>query len=83
MGPLSIVTQLLRALAAYWELKAQRYEHDVREMSRNRIENLEDELEKLRNSGDLGDSIVADRLRDRLITEKTYFKHLSDARPAP
>lgn len=76
MGLLSILSNLLRALAAYWELRAERYEHDVREQSRSRIEALEDELEELRNTGDLADSLSADRVRDRLLTEKAYFADL-------
>lgn len=79
MGLLSTLSNLLRALAAYWELKAKRYEHDVREQSRSRIEALEDELEKLRNTGGLADSLSADRVRDRILTEKAYSKYLPNA----
>jgi len=66
-------------LASYWELKSKRYEHDLREQSRARIEALEDELTKLRNTGTIGNTIVADRLRDRIITERAYFKHLPNS----
>jgi len=76
---LATVSTLLRALAAYWELRAARYEHDLREQSRARVEALEDELEALRNAGTSADSLAADRVRNRLLTEKTYFKHLPGA----
>lgn len=79
MGLLTTVSSLLRALAAYWELKSKRYEHDLREQSRARCEALEDELTELRNLGGTVESIVADRLLDRLLTEKAYFESLSDS----
>ena len=79
MGLLSLLVNLLRALASYWELKSKRYKHDLREQSRSRLEELEDELEELRNTGDLAGSITADRVRDRILTEKAYSEHLSDA----
>ena len=76
MGLLALLSSLLRAVASYWELRAQRYEHDIREQSRARIEALEDELQGLRNSGTNVDSLVGDRVLQRILTEKTYFKHL-------
>ena len=76
MGLLALLSSLLRAVASYWELRAQRYEHDLREQSRARIEALEDELQGLRNSGTNVDSLVGDRVFQRILTERTYFKHL-------
>jgi uncharacterized protein (UPF0262 family) len=76
VGLLALLSSLLRAVASYWELRAQRYEHDLREQSRARIEALEDELQGLRNSGTNVDSLVGDRVFQRILTEKTYFKHL-------
>jgi uncharacterized protein (UPF0262 family) len=76
VGLLALLSSLLRAVASYWELRSQRYEHDLREQSRSRIEALEDELQGLRNSGTNVDSLVADRVLQRIITERTYFKHL-------
>lgn len=81
MNPFSIVAALLKALAAYWSLKAARLQHDLREMSRNRIEELEDEITNLRNDGSVESTLLADRLRQRLITEQEYFKHLPGSRP--
>ena len=76
MGLLALLSSLLRAVASYWELRAQRYEHDLREQSRARIEALEDELQGLRNSGTNVDSLVGDRVFQRILTERTYCKHL-------
>ena len=76
MGLLALLSSLLRAVASYWELRSQRYEHDLREQSRARIEALEDELQGLRNSGTNVDSLVGDRVFQRILTERTYFKHL-------
>ena len=73
---LSIISNLLRSLAAYWELKHKRFEHDLREQSRSRIEALTDELEKLRSSGTAFDALTADRVRDRVATELAYFKSI-------
>lgn len=77
MGLFALLSSLLRAVASYWELRAQRYEHDLREQSRARIEALEDELQGLRNSGTNVDSLVGDRVFQRILTERTYFEHLS------
>lgn len=79
MSILTTVSNLLRAIAAYWELRAARYEHDLREQSRARVEALEDELEALRNAGTVGSTLSADRVRSRLITERAYFEHLPNA----
>ena len=80
MGILGTVSSLLRALAAYWELKSKRYAHDIREQSRTRCEALEDQLIELRNDEPTAsDTLAADRVRDRLLTEKEYFKSLSDS----
>ena len=80
MGLLGILSNLLRALAAYWTLKERRYEHDLREMSRARMETLEDQLTELRNSNpDAATTLTADRVRDRLLTEKTYFESLPNS----
>jgi hypothetical protein len=76
VGLLALLSSLLRAVASYWELRSQRYEHDLREQSRARIEALEDELQELRNSGTNVDSLVGDRVLNRILTERTYFKHL-------
>ena len=83
MSIFSLLSNTLRALAAYYELRLKSFEHDRREMSRSRIEALEDESIKLRNSGDPADAITADRVLARLITEKEYFKHLPSASATP
>jgi len=76
VGFLTILPNLLRALSAYWELKSKRYEHDIREHSRERLEALEDQLNEFRDRGTPLDSHVADRLLSRILTEKAYFKSL-------
>ncbi len=80
MGFVTILSNLLRALAAYWEIKAKRYEHDIREHSRERLEALEDQLNEFRDRGTAIDTHVADRLQNRILTEKAYFKSLPDSR---
>tara|TARA_Y100000361_G_C11092914_1_gene307426 strand:- start:515 stop:793 length:279 start_codon:yes stop_codon:yes gene_type:complete len=77
MGLWALVTSLAKALAAYWTLKAERYRHDVVEQSRTKIETLEEQIESLRDSGSECDAQYADRLRERIVFEKAYFKHLS------
>ena len=76
MGLVTILSNLLRALAAYWEIKSKRYEHDIREHSRERLEALEDQLNEFRDRGTPIDSHVADRLLSRILTEKAYFESL-------
>ena len=77
MGILGLVRVLLRTLAAYWELKKERFAHDVIEQSRNKVEVLEDTLEALRDTGTESDAQHADRMRDRLIVERTHLKRIS------
>ena len=81
MSFVSIVSNLLKALAYYWKLKSDRYEHDLREMSRSRIEAMEDQLVGLRNDADADDTIAADRLLYRILAEKEYFKSLPNTSP--
>ena len=81
MSFVKILGSLLEALAYYWKLKSDRYEHDLREMSRSRIEALEDQLVGLRNNADADDTIAADRVLYRLLTEKEYFKSLPNTSP--
>ena len=80
MSIFSLLSNTLRALAAYYELRLKSFEHDRREMSRSRIEALEDESIRLRNSGDPADAITADRVLARLITEKEHFEYISSTR---
>ena len=82
MSFVKILGSLLEALAYYWKLKSDRYEHDLREMSRSRIEALEDQLTDLRNDADSVDTIAADRVLYRILAEKEYFKSLPGTNPA-
>ena len=77
MGFLSALISLMRASAAYLELKKERYAHDVVEQSRAKIESLEEELEKARSFGTESGTQYADRLRERLVDEKEHFERLS------
>ena len=77
MGLWALVNSLAKALAAYWTVKAAAYQHDRIELSRSKIEALEEQIESLRDSGTESDAQHADRLRERVVFEKAYFKHLS------
>lgn len=79
---IAAVVAIFRALAAYWQLKAVRYQHDLIEQSRDRIERLEDEIEEHRNTGTIASTDMADRVRERLRCEKKHFEYLSNADPA-
>ena len=76
---IAAVVAFLRALAAYWQLRAVRYRHDLIEQSRNQIKKLEDEIEKQRDIGTVASTDLADRMRDRLRRERGYLKYLSNA----
>ena len=76
---IAAVVAFLRALAAYWQLRAVRYSHDLIEQSRDRIERLQDELEEQRNIGTVSSSDIADRLRNRITAEKKHLEYLSDS----
>lgn len=79
---ISIVSNLFRALAAYYESRA----HDNRRKALDEIERLHNELEALRNSTSsakdvAANTLVADRLRKRIEIERAYLKHLPDPNP--
>ena len=81
MGLLNLLAALLRAWVAYMELKVRSFEHDRYVETRDRIYEYEDHIESLRNSGTHSDTVLADRMRARLQTEKAYFKHLPGTDP--
>ena len=83
MPILTALANLIRARAAYWELRLKRYDHDIIEQSRSRLEALQDRLTGLRNSGDPADALVADRMRDRIRAEKRFLKHLPNSSATP
>lgn len=74
---LGLIGNLLRALAAYWELKAERYAHDVVEQSRAKLEALVEQRESLRDRGTESDTQLADRVHQRIIVETAHLERLS------
>lgn len=79
MALITIVSNALRALAAYYELKCKTHRHDAYMQSKKRIERIEREIEKLRNNPSVDSTIAADRLLYDLEEEKRYSAYLSDA----
>jgi hypothetical protein len=76
---MTIITSLLKALAAYLELKNKSFYYDILEKSRNRQNQLREEIENLRNEGDNDSTSRADDLLLLFKQEQQFYKHISAA----
>ena len=79
MGLFGIIKNVLRALAAYLELKNKAFYYKIVSDSRKNQKNLINEIETLRSAGTDDSNDRADLLRDELLDEKRHFKHISTA----
>jgi len=77
MGIIRSLGSLFAALASYWELKKEKFAHDVVTQTRARVEVFEEELETLRDAGSESGTQLADRLRSQLLEEKTHLERVS------
>ena len=74
---LGLIKSLIRSLELFLNLKNKRFYYDLYREQRNREDEILQEIEKLRDSGDSNDADRADLLRKRLTTEREQFEHLS------
>lgn len=78
MGTLITLTiAVIKALTAYLELKSKSFYYDLIERSRTKQQQLINEIEKLRSLKSTDSSDRADLMRQYLIEEKQFIKHLS------
>lgn len=69
----------MKALAAYLELKNKSFYYDILEKSRNRQNQLREEVENLRNEGTNDSASRADDLFLLFKQEQQFYKHISTA----
>ena len=79
MGLFGIIKNVLRALAAYLELKNKAFYYKIVTDSRKKQKDLINEIETLRSAGTDASNDRADLLRDELLDEQRHLKHLSAA----
>ena len=74
---MSIISNLLKALSSFLELKNKSFYYDIIEKSRNRQTQLREEIERLRAEGTNDSNDIADAIFLQLVAEQKYCKHLS------
>lgn len=74
---MTLITALIKSLQLYLELKNKLFYYDIREKSKNRQNEIINEIEKLRSAGDSNSSDRADFLRSQLKAERRELEHLS------
>ena len=74
---ITLITSLVKALSAYLELKNKSFYYDILEKSRNKCNQLAQEIEKLRAEGTQASTDRADILFMRLKSEQKYAEHLT------
>ena len=74
---LPLISNLLKLAVAYFELKNKSFYYDILEKSRNKCNQLAEDIEKLRAEGTQSSTDRADVLFMRLKSEQKYSEHLS------
>lgn len=77
MNIFTSITALIKLITVYFELKNRSFYYDILERSKKHQQQIINEIETLRKSGNSGDADAADLLRNKLIQEQKYSKHLS------
>jgi hypothetical protein len=74
---LGLVSNAVKALGAYWELKAERFTYDLISDLEKECDAIQEKIETLRDAGTNADSELADRLRIRLRRKSAYLERIS------
>tara|TARA_R110000744_G_scaffold92056_2_gene178484 strand:- start:2906 stop:3160 length:255 start_codon:yes stop_codon:yes gene_type:complete len=74
---LALIKSLIRSLELFLNLKNKRFYYDLYREQRKREDEILQEIEKLRDSGNSNDADRADLLRKRFTTEREQFEHIS------
>jgi len=80
---ITLITNLIKAMLAYLELKNKSFYYDIIEKSKNRQQQLSKEIEKLRSEGTNDSNDIADAILLQLCAEQKYCKHLSATYSTP
>jgi hypothetical protein len=74
---ITLISNLIKALLNYLELKNKSFYYDIIEKSRNRQLQLQEKIEQLRSEGTNDSNDIADAMFMQLSAEQKYCKHLS------
>ena len=74
---LKAIKSLIKSVELFLTLKNKRFYYDLHKEHRRTEDELIEEIEKLRSTGDSNDAARADLLRKRLRIENEQFEHLS------
>jgi hypothetical protein len=75
---LSLISNLIKALCSYLELKNKSFYYDILEKSRKRQKDLVEQIEELRDRGDSQSANNADTLVLQLLDERKWIKNISN-----
>jgi hypothetical protein len=75
---ISLITNLIKAICTYFELKNKSFYYDILDKSRKRQNSLVEEIESLRDKGDAKSTDAADVLVLQLVEERKWIKHISN-----
>jgi len=74
---MGLIKTVLSALNAYLQLRNKAFYYDITEKSRNKQQNIINEIETLRDKRSSAATERADLLQQQLIAEKQHLKHIS------
>ena len=74
---MGLIKTTLSALNAYLQLRNKAFYYDITEKSRDKQQEIINEIESLRDKRTSAATERADLLQQQLIAEKQHFKHLS------
>lgn len=74
---MGLIKTVLSALNAYLQLRNKAFYYDITEKSRDKQQNIINEIESLRDQRTSAATERADLLQQQLIAEKQHFEHLS------
>jgi len=74
---MGLIKTVLSALNAYLQLRNKSFYYDITEKSRDKQQNIINEIETLRNKRSSAATERADLLQQQLVAEKQHLKHLS------
>lgn len=74
---MGLIKTTLSALNAYLQLRNKAFYYDITEKSRDKQQNIINEIESLRNKRSSAATERADLLQQQLIAEKQHLEHLS------
>jgi len=74
---MGLIKTVLSALNAYLQLRNKAFYYDITEKSRNKQQNIINEIETLRDKRSSAATERADLLQQQLVAEKQHLEHIS------